>query len=127
MVTVKGLEIVAIRDEGTMEERVLFKANTVMKLDNFVVINAKSAQGTKVTLLNEHVYWFQDGVTVNAGEIVRLYTRKTGVYNSHVSKYGEEDVRFHDFHWGLTKPVWDMTHSDAVMLLSVETWGWMKK
>ena len=124
---VKALEIIEIRDEGTENERLLLRATSATKLDNFVVINAKSGTGNKITLLNQYVYWFQDGITVNGGEIVRLYTRKSGTYTAQITNYGDEKVRFHNFYWGLPKSIWNKTSSDTVVVLYIETWATMTK
>lgn len=119
----KDLEILDIRDAGSQNERLLLRAINPANLSDYLVINSKLNERSMLNLLNEHVYWFQPGITVNKGDIVRLYTRRTGGYESSRSTYGDEQVQYHDFHWGLSNPVWDGARSDTATVVHISTWS----
>jgi hypothetical protein len=122
MPAIKDLEILDIRDTNSDEERLLLRVKEPTSLDGYIVVNTKLTSAEKLDILNERVYWFK-GIDVSKGDIVRLYTRKSGEYNTSIAKYGDEDVRYHDFYWGLSEPVWNLSHSDTVTVLHVDGWS----
>ncbi|HUN66381.1 MAG TPA: hypothetical protein VMW43_09795, partial [Bacteroidota bacterium] len=113
MISVKSIEIIGLRDVNTDDERVLLRAKETSNLNDYLIVNTKHDEAGKLTVLNQHVYWFQSGIIVNTGDLIRVYTLKHGEYKTYIAKYGEEKVRYHDFYWGLSKPVWDQVTSDA--------------
>ena len=123
MKEVDDLGIVGIRDPNTKEERVLFKAINSVSLEWYVLINTKLIREGGINILNDHVFWFPSGITVKEGEFIRVYTVKAGEYKKEQSKYGKEDAIFHDFFWGLRKPIWDMVTSDALTVLHIKKWN----
>jgi hypothetical protein len=127
MPAIKDLEIIDIRDANSEEERLLLRVKELTSLDGYIIINTKLTSADKLDILNERVYWFKGGINVNKGDIVRLYTRKNGEYSTSIAKYGDEDVRYHDFHWGLSESVWNLSHSDTVTVLHVDGWSSLTK
>ena len=119
---VGALEIIGIRDKGILDkERLLLRVLEPVKLENYVVINVKSTNGDKLTILNDKVFWFPV-LLVNSGEYIRLYT-KSGSYEKETGKYGEVPAIFHDFYWGLDVPIWDSVKSNAVTIFKLNTWN----
>lgn len=119
---VGALEIIGIRDAGNLDrERLLLRVLEPVKLENYVVVNVKSTNGDKLTILNDKVFWFPS-VLANPGEFIRLYT-KSGSYKKDTGKYGESPTVFHDFYWKLTVPVWDSVKSNAITIFKVNTWN----
>ncbi len=120
---VGDLEIIGIRDPNLAEERVLLRAINLVSLEWYLVINTRFTKDGHLDILNDHVFWFPPGIKVEKGEFIRLYTTKVGKYNKSQALYGGEDAMFHDFFWGLKKPIWDMTTSDAVTIFQIKTWN----
>jgi hypothetical protein len=127
MKIVGSLEIIGIRDPNTQNERVLIKAINPTKLDGYLIINSKITLEGKLHILNDRAFWFPRDIEVKGGEYIRVYTVKKGNYKKSESKYGQEDAVFHDFFWGLDKPMWDMVTSNAVTVFEIRTWNTASK
>jgi len=120
---VGALEIIGIRDAGNVDkERLLLRTIYPVSPEYYVIVNVKQGVANKMTILNDKVYWFPSGYQINAGEFIRLYTKK-GTYSKEESKFGEQPAIFHNFYWGLDNPVWDGTLSDATTVLKIEGWN----
>ncbi len=125
MKPLNDLAIIGIRDPNTPEERVLIQAINPTSLEWYLLINTKLTKDGMLDVLNDHVFWFPTDITVKKDEFIRIYTTKVGEYNKGQAKYGKKDAIFHNFFWGLKKPIWDMTTSDAVTLFHVDNWNTM--
>jgi len=120
---VGNLEIIGIRDAGNIEkERLLLRAIYPVGPEYYIVVNVKQGTSDKLTILNDKVFWFPSGYQINAGEFIRLYTKK-GKYSKEESKFGDQPAVYHNFYWDLENAVWDGQNSDAVTILKVEGWN----
>ena len=125
-VSVPGIEIVKVAGAGDVsQERVVLRMEESVDLINYVLLNAFS-QGSDVSDLNEHVFWFPS-VVASQGDYVRLYTR-AGEYTLTKGRFGENPARFHNFYWGKDASVWgespmhSLLSSNAVVLLRISNW-----
>lgn len=117
------LEIIGVRDAGIVgRERLLLRALSPIKPENYVVVNVKYESIGGITPLNDRVFWFPSGAFVNTGEIIRLYTTRRGSYRSLSALFGTTPSTFHNFYWGSDKPVWGPS-SNGVTVFKVEYWN----
>lgn len=123
MKIIGDLEIIGIRDPNTKNERVLLKALNTTTLEWYLLINTKRTEERKLRLLNDRIFWFPPGIEVKSGEFIRVYTVKKGKYQKIQNKYGSENAIFHDFFWGLERPIWDMFNSNAVTVFKILSWN----
>lgn len=123
MKIIGDLEIIGIRDPGAQNERVLLRVVNTTTLGYYLIINAKKTGANTIRRLNDKVFWFPYGIEAKSGEFIRVYTVKKGKYERVIAKYGDKDAVFHNFFWGLEKPIWNMIDSDVVTVFKVNAWN----